>query len=96
MVKVHDGFYDSFTAVACMNACLLEYVRRGFLCSSYASPSTSSFDLSIHHDVGQHVPLLRGLYPSAYEVRFVNQGRKDVSMVTHMYFSVAERKEGEL
>lgn len=96
MVKCHEGFINQFVAVSCMNACLLHYVSQGFLCGVYASPETSSFELSVHHKLGEHIPLIKGLFPSAYSVRFVNKDTPVVSLVTNLYFGIAKQMEDEL
>lgn len=96
MVKCHKGFANQLTAVACMNACLLHYVSLGYLCGIYASPDTSSFELAVHHRLDEHISLIEGLCPSAYEVRFVGKGSPSASLVTYLYFGIAKQEEGAL
>lgn len=96
MVKLHNGFTHYMTALHYMNACLVDYVSRGYLCSSYASLETFSFELSVHYREPEFPDIIKGLEPSAFQRCMYKDSTNGCYCVLHLYFGIAEKEVDEL
>lgn len=96
MVKLHKGFCNYLSALQCLNACLIEYVSRGYLCSAYTDIKTSSFELSVHYREPDYPSVIKGLEPSSYKRDMYKDSTNGSFSVMHLYFGIADEKEVDL
>lgn len=96
MVKLHKGFCSYLSALQCLCACQVEYVSRGYVCSTYASIETSSFELSVHYRDLEFPEIIKGLEPSAFQRNIYKDSTNGDFCVLHLYFGVAKEEGGEL
>lgn len=96
MVKLHKGFVNADMALLALSHCEVYFALQDYLVSSYISRSLACFELSVHYR-GDNVPMIPwgSVQPSGYCIAY-HDDVDEPFKVMHLYFGIADEKEGDL